>query len=111
MELAGAHVLITGATRGIGRELARELSRRGAGVTISGRDRAQLDELGSSLSLRTVPADMCVADQVDALIPRAEELGGPVDVLVNNAGIFRFGTFADITQESFHAHYSRFRSH
>jgi len=93
--VAGLCVVITGATGGIGRELARELSRRGAAVTILARDRDRGEAVARSLPI--APGDspapeVVVADLGDLGSVRraADELNrryGRIDVLVNNAGV------------------------
>ncbi|MBM9503256.1 SDR family NAD(P)-dependent oxidoreductase [Actinacidiphila acididurans] len=91
MELTGRTALVTGATSGIGREIALQLGRAGAEVIVAGRDAergartvAALEEAGAKA--RFVAADMADLDSVGRL---AEE-AGDVDILVNNAGIFPF---------------------
>jgi short-subunit dehydrogenase len=97
MKLDGSHVLVTGATRGIGRQLAEELSARGARLTLAARKQAELEALASGLEASAVLADLSDDEQVATLIPRAQELGGPVDVLVNNAGVFIPGALARLS--------------
>jgi NAD(P)-dependent dehydrogenase (short-subunit alcohol dehydrogenase family) len=93
--VAGLRVVITGATGGIGRELARELARRGAAITLLARDRDRGDAVAGTLP--TAPGDspapeVLVADLGDLGSVRraADELNqryGRIDVLVNNAGM------------------------
>jgi short-subunit dehydrogenase len=99
MKLDGSHVLVTGATRGIGRQLAQELSARGARLTLAARKPAELEALASGLEASAVLADLSDREQVSTLIPRVEEAGGPIDVLVNNAGIFIGGALARLSAE------------
>jgi NAD(P)-dependent dehydrogenase (short-subunit alcohol dehydrogenase family) len=91
MELEGKKALVTGATSGIGREIALQMAREGAEVVLSGRDAErgaaavrEIEEAGGRA--RFVDADVAGLEEVARL---AEE-AGPVDVLVNNAGIFEF---------------------
>ncbi len=77
-------VLITGANRGIGLELARQMSRRGDRVIATARNPAAADEL-RDLELRIEPLDVTSADQAAGLAAALE--GSALDVLVNNAGI------------------------
>jgi uncharacterized protein len=93
MQLAGTHVLVTGGSRGIGAALAREYARRDAIVSIAARDGAALDRLATELHGHPFVADLLDQAQVDGLIDRVEAAVGPVDVLVNNAGLETVGAF------------------
>ena len=94
MKLAGARVLVTGASRGIGETIARELAGRGARVALVARSEGPLTELAAELGGVAYPTDLADAEQVEALIARVEA-DGPVDVLVNNAGLDERGWFPD----------------
>lgn len=94
MQLAGSHVLVTGGSRGIGRALASALAARGAQVTIVARKRAQLEAAAAEIGADWIEADLAAEDGLAGLVARAEERG-PVDVLVNNAGLDAVGTLAD----------------
>src|SRR6478752_5224335 len=95
--LAGETAAITGAARGIGRATAEALLRQGMRVAIGDVDieaaRRTADELGPS----TVALPLDVTDRASfaAFLDRAEEQLGPIDVLVNNAGIMQIGHFLD----------------
>ncbi len=88
-DLSGKNALVTGATGGIGAEIARALHNAGAVVTISGTRAEKLQDLASELgsSVHVVPANLAQRDSVDALAKAANEAMGSVDILVNNAGI------------------------
>jgi short-subunit dehydrogenase len=100
MELRGKRVLITGASRGIGRSLATHFAAAGAEVALVARDRAALEELAGSLGGTAHPADLLDPEQLGRLIHRVEDAAGPVDVLVNNAGLHHGATLWDTTPES-----------
>jgi uncharacterized protein len=87
MELRGKRVLITGASRGIGESLAHAFAGAGATVALVARTQDALDALAAELGGTAHPADLADATQVATLIQRVEDEAGPVDVLVNNAGI------------------------
>lgn len=87
MDLHGKRVLITGASRGIGRSLAQAFGRAGAEVALVARDAAALEVLAKELGGSAHPADLLDAEQLRGLIGRVEEEAGPVDVVVNNAGL------------------------
>ena len=93
-DLTGKTALVTGATGGIGAEIARTLHARGAHVVLSGTREAVLQELAASLAERvsTAAANLSDAASVDGLIEAAEAAAGsPLDILVANAGITRDG--------------------
>jgi short-subunit dehydrogenase len=88
MELAGAHVLITGASRGLGAGMARAFAAAGCRVTLVARTADALEALAAEVGGTALAADLLDPAQVSGLISRAEAAAGaPVDVLVNNAGL------------------------
>ena len=92
-DLSGKRALITGATGGIGAEIARALHARGAIVTLSGTRANVLEEVRASLGERAhvVACNLSDRDEVEKLVPAAEDAMGGIDILVNNAGITRDG--------------------
>ncbi len=91
MKLESTRILLTGATGGLGRELARQLSEAGATLVLAGRDQAKLDQLAQRLRnpAATVPADLDTAAGITAVTSAARE--HKVNVLINNAGVGCFG--------------------
>ncbi|QYC45867.1 putative oxidoreductase [Nonomuraea coxensis DSM 45129] len=90
MRLADAHVLVTGASSGIGAALAHALAGEGARLTLTGRDRERLAAVAAATGASTVVCDL--ATQAGELAARA----GHVDVLVNNAGVGWAGPFVEM---------------
>jgi short-subunit dehydrogenase len=92
VEISGSRVLVTGASSGIGRELARELGALGATLAISARRRTLLEQLANEISAMgaATPAvlemDLSQPGAAEALATQAEDALGRIDVLVNNAG-------------------------
>ncbi len=89
--LDGKTALVTGASGGIGAGIARALHAQGAVVVLSGTRRAALDGLAEELGERVhvCPADLREPGAADALIAASEAAGGPLHILVNNAGLTR----------------------
>lgn len=90
-DLTGMTALVTGASGGIGSEIARALAAQGARLAISGSNAAKLDAFLATLGGDHValPCDLSDPSAVDALVPQAVEKLGKVDILVNNAGVTR----------------------
>ena len=91
MDLAGAHVLLTGASGGIGHALAQALADRGATLTLTGRKAGVLDELATRVGGSVVVADLSSEDGVDQVLAQA----GQVDVFIANAGVPASGLLSD----------------
>ncbi|NCO03607.1 MAG: 3-oxoacyl-[acyl-carrier-protein] reductase [Alphaproteobacteria bacterium] len=90
-DLSGKTALITGATGGIGGEIAKALHAQGAVVAISGRNKEKLDALAAELGSNThaIIADLSNSEGIAQLIKDAEDAMGQIDILVNNAGLTR----------------------
>ena len=100
-DLTGKTALVTGATGGIGNAIARALHQQGATVAISGTRKEVLDQLAADLKDRVhvLPCDLSDKDQVEALVPKAEEVMGKLDILVANAGITKDNLFVQLRDE------------
>lgn len=90
-DLTGKTALVTGATGGIGGDIAKALHAQGAHVGISGRNTEKLEVLAKELGERVsvLSADLSSSDAVADLVKRADEAMGQIDILVNNAGLTR----------------------
>lgn len=105
-DFRGKHVLITGGSRGLGLVLARELAARGARLSLCARDPDELTAAFQELSaagaaVTAVECDVTDRDRVREFVAVARRRLGPVDVLVNNAGVIGVGTFEDTRDEEF----------
>lgn len=92
VDLSGARVLVTGASRGIGRGLATAFAEAGATPLVVARSAEALAEVAERTDGRAYPTDLADPEQVDALATRLVDDGG-VDVLVNNAAVSHVGDF------------------
>jgi short-subunit dehydrogenase len=99
MELTGRRVLITGASRGIGQALAENFAAAGARVALVARSEGPLKELADRLGGTAHPCDLGDPEQLSGLIERIESDGGPIDVLVNNAGVDKAGFITEISAQ------------
>jgi uncharacterized protein len=96
VEISGSRVLLTGATGGLGRAIAKALDERGAHLLLTGRKQEALEELARELSsAEALAADLAKRDDVDALPGRA----GQVDILVHNAGLPGSGRLESFTPD------------
>ncbi|WP_146345060.1 3-oxoacyl-[acyl-carrier-protein] reductase [Falsiphaeobacter marinintestinus] len=100
-DLTGKTALITGASGGIGGEIARTLHAAGATVGLSGTRVEPLEALAAELGERThvLPCNLSDFEAVDALPKQAIEAMGSVDILVNNAGITRDNLFMRMSHD------------
>lgn len=83
-------IVITGASSGLGAETAQHLSKLGAKVVLGARRIEKLEQLAGELGLNTraiLRTDVTDRTQVQALVDRAVELHGRIDVIINNAGL------------------------
>ena len=96
IDLDGAHVVITGGARGIGRATAEAFLARGAKVSIGDLDLAAATATAEETGASAHPVDGAHAASYDAFVSAAEAEHGPVDVLVNNAGVMPSGAFLDM---------------
>jgi 3-oxoacyl-[acyl-carrier protein] reductase len=92
MKLADRHAVVTGAAKGMGRDICLTLAREGASLAIAARETAPLEALGREIEalgrqVVVVPTDVTDERAVEGLITRASDTFGRIDILVNAAGV------------------------
>ena len=108
-DLTGKVALLTGASKGMGFEMARGLAQHGATVVISSRTQEALDEAAARIDAETeagrahgIACNIAHEEQLRALVERTRERVGPVDILVGNAGVNPyFGPITGISDEQY----------
>lgn len=104
-DLSGKTALVTGASGGIGSEIAQALALRGANVILTGTRKQVLEDVANGLTLSAdqcaavIPADLSDPDAAKYLLEQAEDQVGGVDILVNNAGLTRDGLLMRMKDE------------
>src|SRR5690348_15475452 len=99
--LGGKVIIVTGASRGIGRAIAALFAAEDAAVVLAARDTAQLEKNTGAIALAggralAIPVDVADEASVAALFARTAEEFGPVDILINAAGAFARASFAEM---------------
>ena len=99
-DLEGKKALITGASGGIGKEIAKVLIEHNAEVCISGRNLEELNALKKSLGEKcyVVACDLSKKDEITELIKKTDEFLGHIDILINNAGITKDNIFLRMSE-------------
>ena len=102
--ISGKTALITGAGRGIGRAAALALAAEGVNIGLVGRTKENLEKVQEELQRFDVKTAVAAADvsDIDAITSAVESIRGelgPIDILLNNAGISKFGSFMELTPE------------
>ncbi|MBI3128007.1 MAG: SDR family oxidoreductase [Candidatus Tectomicrobia bacterium] len=106
--LDGRTALVTGAGSGLGRAMALALAEAGADVAAVGRRKALVEEVAQEIRKRgrkalAAGADVSKAAEVKAAVERAEEALGPIDVLVNAAGVINFEPTLELSEDAWRA--------
>jgi 3-oxoacyl-[acyl-carrier protein] reductase len=106
-KLTGKVAVVTGASKGIGAAIAKQLAAEGASVVVNyssskdGAERVVGDIKGSGGRAIAVKANVAKKTDIDQLFAETKKAFGPIDILVNNAGIYEFSPIEDITEEHF----------
>jgi len=100
MRIEGSTAIITGASSGIGRAVARELASKGTNLVLAARNKGKLKALADEIAPLpgrsfAVPTDVTDRFAVEALVRKTAEEFGAVDILINNAGVGLFAPIAD----------------
>lgn len=101
IELEGKVALVTGASRGIGRDIAARFVEAGAKVALVARNRDALQDTASDLGDKAFPfvADVADSKSIRETVSAVEQDIGPIDILVNNAGVTRDGVLVRVSEE------------
>ena len=111
-KLTGKVAVVTGASKGIGAGIAKELAAAGAAIAVNyssakeDADRVVADITGKGGKAIAVQADVSKALDVKRLFEKAEEVFGSLDVLVNNAGVYQFAPLESFTEQEFHRQFN-----
>ncbi|SDN50628.1 3-oxoacyl-[acyl-carrier protein] reductase [Paenibacillus sp. yr247] len=111
-KLTGKVAVVTGASKGIGAGIAKALAAEGAAVAVNyassreGADRVVTEITANGGKAVAIQGDMSKAADVKRLFAETKTALGTPNILVNNAGIFEFGPFEEVSEEQFHQHYN-----
>jgi 3-oxoacyl-[acyl-carrier protein] reductase len=110
-KLAGKVAIVTGASKGIGAGIAKQLAAEGAAVIVNyasskeGADRVVAEIESNGGKAVAVQANVAKKADIERLFSEAKKAFGRLDVLVNNAGVYEFSPLEEITAEHFHKHF------
>src|SRR4051794_2074368 len=110
--LTGKTAVVTGASKGIGAGIAKRFGAAGASVVVNyassreGADKVVAEIKKGGGKAIAVKADVSKASEVKQLFDETKRAFGKLDVLVNNAGVFRFAALQDVTEDEFHREFN-----
>jgi 3-oxoacyl-[acyl-carrier protein] reductase len=101
IDLKGKKVLVTGASGGIGKAIALELSLSGADLCLTGRNKSELENLQKTIggNCQIIISDLSNSEGINNLADQAQEIMGQIDILVNNAGITKDNLFMRMSED------------
>ena len=101
MDLKGRKVLVTGASGGIGKAIALELSSSGADLCLTGRNKSELENIQKIIGVNCpiIISDLSNSEGINNLADQAQEIMGQIDILVNNAGITKDNLFMRMSED------------
>ena len=101
MDLKGKKVLVTGASGGIGKAIAMELSSSGADLCLTGRNKSELENLQKIIggNCQIIISDLSNSEGISSLADQAQDIMGQIDILVNNAGITKDNLFMRMSED------------
>src|SRR6185436_19443700 len=111
-KLSGKVAIVTGASKGIGAEIARQLAAEGASVVVNyssskeGAERVVAEITKNGGKAVVVQGDMSKAADIERLFAETKKAFGSLDVLVNNAGIYKFNPIEAINEDEFHSQFN-----
>lgn len=111
-KLKGKVAIVTGASKGIGASIAKQLAQEGAAVVVNyasskeGADNVVREITGNGGKAIAVQADIANPAEINQLFAEAKKAFGKLDILVNNAGIYEFSPIEDVSEEHFHKQFN-----
>ena len=101
IDLKGKKVLVTGASGGIGKAIALELSSSGADLCLTGRNKSELENIQKIIGVNCpiIISDLSNSEGINNLADQAQEIMGQIDILVNNAGITKDNLFMRMSED------------
>ena len=107
MELRDKVVILTGASGGIGTQIAISFAKKGARLALVGRNVDKLEHTAnlcreSGSKAICIVADLCKEEDIERVVKESEDQLGPIDLLINNAGVMAFKPIIDYSAEEVH---------